>query len=170
MAAIINITNASSHVVKSHSYFAVSIRENNFEGFGNQTLSINLTDFSESNVNSYNITLLTKGNIDYSTGSVTLPGNIFNSSNINRITNAVFLTDSLFLRRRFDYFNVSSVVISTSILREFESAIKELESPVNLSFQLNPVRINAIIIFITIIVFNRLSKAHSLNVFSGINL
>ena len=169
MAAIINITNASSHVVKSHSYFAVSIRENNFEGFGNQTLSINLTDFSESNVNSYNITLETERNIVSSTGSVTLPSNIFNSSNINRITNAVFLTDSLFLRRRLDYFNVSSVVISTSILRELD-AIKELESPVNLSFQLNPVRINAIIIFIAIIVFNRLSKAHSLNVFSGINL
>ncbi|XP_019854609.1 PREDICTED: adhesion G-protein coupled receptor G2-like [Amphimedon queenslandica] len=137
MAAIINITNASNHVVKNHAYFAVSIRENNFEGFGRETLSINLTDFSEPNVNSYNITLETEGNIVYSTGSVTLPSSNLNSSNINRITNAVFLTDSLFLRRKFDYFNVSSVVISTSILREFD-AIKELDSPVNLSFQLNP--------------------------------
>uniref|UniRef100_A0A1X7UQX6 Calx-beta domain-containing protein n=1 Tax=Amphimedon queenslandica TaxID=400682 RepID=A0A1X7UQX6_AMPQE len=141
MAAIINVTDASTsrHVIKSHRYFAVSVYKSNFEGFGGQTLSINLTDFSESNVNSYNITLEPEGNIVSSTGSVTLPSNILNSSNINRITNAVYFTDSLFLRRRSNYFDhdVSSIVISASILRDF-NAIKELESPVNLSFQLNP--------------------------------
>uniref|UniRef100_A0A1X7TRM7 GAIN-B domain-containing protein n=1 Tax=Amphimedon queenslandica TaxID=400682 RepID=A0A1X7TRM7_AMPQE len=137
IAATLNITHASSHVVKSYTYFAVSIQETNFEGIGGQTLSINLTDFSESNVTVYNITLETEGNIVSSTGSVTLPRSIFNSSSIKRITNAVYLTDSLFLRHKSKYFNVSSVVISTSILREFD-AIKELESPVSLSFQLNP--------------------------------
>ena len=147
MASILNITNASSPVVKIHTYFAVSIHETNFGDFHGKMLTINLTD-------SYNVSLKTERNIVSSTGSVTLPSSNFNSSSINRITNIVYLTDSLFLRHRFNYFKVISDVISTSILREFD-AIIELESPVNLSFQLNSVRFikNAIISVIIITIY-----------------
>ena len=55
-----------------------------------------------------------------------------NISNSTRITNAVFLSDSLFLRRDDKFMKVGSVIISAAVVGI--DKIRELNPPVTLNF------------------------------------
>ena len=77
---------------------------------------------------------------EQSTAAITLPNNLLNSvpnlSNNSRITNAVFITDSLFLSRS-DILEVGSLIISAAVVGA--STLEQLQPPVNLRFIINPV-------------------------------
>ena len=132
----IHIENDSDSITIAQESFAISVQQiNNDSG---QFFGVNLRNFSTlSNSLTFEDTRTSTPN-----GSIQLPSNLFSSlssgSNDSRIVHAVFLTDSLFLRRGFSYQKVSSIVISASVVGV--GTIRDLSSPVNLSFQLNPVR------------------------------
>ena len=137
------ITNLSEPVVFSQRSFAVSVQEVKIKDFkqSGHVFSVNFKYFSnESQSLSFND--LTFGlTSERPTAAVSLPSNLLNGlsyiTNSTRITHAVFITDSLFLRRYNTFQKVSSVIISAAIVGS--GTIKELNPPVNLSFLLNPV-------------------------------
>ena len=138
------ISNASEPVVIAQKSFAVSVQQVDVEEFSKsgQTFSVNLPDFTQRNIISDDISF-EHTSASPPTGSIQLPSNLLSSlpdnlSNASRITHAVFVTDSLFLRRSFSYQKVSSIILSASVV-DIET-LRGLSPPVNLGFQLNSVR------------------------------
>ena len=138
------ISNASEPVVIAQKSFAVLVQQVDVEEFSKsgQTFSVNLPDFTQRNISSDDISFK-RTSASPPTGSIQLPRNLLSSlpgnlSNTSRITHAVFVTDSLFLRRSFSYQKVSSIIISASVVGV--GTLRGLSPPVNLGFQLNPVR------------------------------
>ena len=148
----IPIANASEPVVIAQKSFAVSVQEVDPEMFSRsgQTFSINIANFAQQNISSGDLSFENNA-VSPPTGSIQLPSNLFSSlpENVSRISHAVFVTDSLFLRRAFSYQRVSSVIISASVVGA--GTIRNLRPPVNLGFQLNPVR-HEIVLFVKFIV------------------
>ena len=77
------------------------------------------------------------------TAAISLPNNLLRTvptiSNCTKITNAVFITDSLFLRRSRNFLEVGSLIIAASVVGR--NNLKELDPPVDLRFLVNPVSI-----------------------------
>ena len=61
------------------------------------------------------IVSMTMGN-EKSTGSLSLPSNLFQKANGTRVTMSVFATNSLFMRRDNNNSEVASIVISASVV------------------------------------------------------
>ena len=125
--------------------FAVSVQEVNPEEFNAQFFSVSLggNPFSEENLE-LNENSLDFSSVTSSTASLTLPQNLFDSlrdSNSSRITQSVFLTEALYLRRNTSVLEVGSVIIAANVVN---SAIKGLEPPISLTFLKNPVSMNPI--------------------------
>ena len=140
VSAKIPITNTSEPVVISQTSFAISVQQVDFQKFSRdgQTFSINNRAHNQSSLFSG----LTFGDSFHSqpTGSISLPNNLLDSTipkNTTRITNAVFLSDSLFLRRDNEFAEVGSVIISASVLGV--GMLKDLNPPVSLMFQIDSV-------------------------------
>lgn len=57
--------------------------------------------------------------------------NVTNVPNATRIINKVFLNDALFLRRKNNYLNVHSPIVSASVVNV---PISNLANPINISF------------------------------------
>ena len=57
--------------------------------------------------------------------------NVTNVPNATRIINKVFLNDALFLRRKINYLNVHSPIVSASVVNV---PISDLANPINISF------------------------------------
>ena len=117
--------------------FAVSAQQINFYEFSmsGQTFSVNIK--SGQNLTSDN--LMFGNSLDVPpTGSISIPNNL-PVSNSTKITNAVFISDSLFLRRDNRFTEVGSVVISSTAVGV--GTIQNLDTPVTLSFQISPVTI-----------------------------
>ena len=89
---------------------------------------------------------ITEENLSFGTtaenpiASISLPNTILNNitdiTNTTRITYSVFLFDSLFLRRYDSYLEVSSVIISASVVGK---TLRGLRDPVSLKFLINSV-------------------------------
>ena len=129
----IPIANVSEPVVLVQKSFAVSAKVVNPEKA--QSFGVNIR-----NNQSLTSDDLTFGGLPNSqpTASINLPNKLFNSmSNNTRITNAVFISDSLFLRRDTRYTEVGSVIISATVVGV--DTIRNLNSPVTLGFQISPV-------------------------------
>ena len=166
------ISNASERVVIAQKSFAVSVQQVDIEEFSKsgQTFSVNLPDFTQQNISSDDISF-ERTSASPPTGSIQLPSNLLSSlpdnlSNASRITHAVFVTDSLFLRRGFSYKRVSSIIISASVVGI--ETLRGLRPPVNLGFKLT-VRIIMTDAFVIIMLLFRLIMDHFLDVISGIN-
>ena len=126
----IPITNASEPVVVTQKFFGISLQL--VEAFiqTDQVVTI-----SQHNITSDNIPA----------ASVSFPSCLFsllasNLTNTSRITNTFFLTDSLFVKPKSNNDLVSSIIISTSV--SGVKSISELMNPINISFQINPVRVH----------------------------
>ena len=140
----INITNSSEPVVIAQNSFAVLVQQVDLEELyeSSQAFSVNIGDFAPQNTTwddlSFGI-----NSASPPTGSIQLPSNLLSSlsNNLNdsKIAYAVFVTDSLFLRRKISYQRVGSIILSASVVGV--GSVSGLKSPVNLSFQLNPVRL-----------------------------
>ena len=140
----ISISNASETVVIAQKSFAVSVQQVDLEEFSKsgQTFSVNLPDFTQQNISSDDVSF-ERTSASPPTASIQLPSNLFfflpdNLSNASRITHAVFVTDSLFLRRNFSYKRVCSIIISAGVVGV--QNLNGLSPPVNLVFQRNSVR------------------------------
>ena len=142
----IPITNKSEPVVISQTSFAVSVQQVDIEEFkqSGQTFSVNF-DFEDllarnQSLDSNDLTFGSSN--EQSTAAITLPNNLLKSvpnlSNTSRITNAVFITDSLFLSRS-DILEVGSLIISAAVVGA--NTLEQLQPPVNLRFIINPVSI-----------------------------
>ena len=127
----INNSDISKPVVISQRSFAVSIQQVNLQTFSQngQTFNVNIGN-DQSNDIIVGDTVDTKP-----TASISLPNNLLDSiPNSTRITNAVFLSDSLFLRRDDKFMEVGSVIISATVVGV--DTIQELNPPVTLTFQI----------------------------------
>ena len=142
MSEDVPIGNPSEPVVITRSAFAVSVQQvdiNQFMETG-QTFSANLGNFSdvnlEKNIDSNDLSFDMR--TSQSTASLTLPNILFSAiSNNTRITHAVFLSDSLFLRRENNDMEVGGIIISASVVGS--NSIDRLNPPVTINFLKNPV-------------------------------
>ena len=142
----IPITNTSEPVVISQTSFAVSVQQVDIEEFklSGQTFSVkyDFEDLLTRNQSLDSNNLIFGSSNEQSTVAITLPNNLLkfvpNLSNTSRITNAVFITDSLFLSRS-DILEVGSHIISAAVVGA--NTLEQLQPPVNLSFIINPVSI-----------------------------
>ena len=108
-----------------------------------QTFSANLGAFSDLNM-SENIDsndLSFSRSTSQPTASISLPNNLFNAilnvTNNTRITHAVFLSDSLFLRRENNDMEVGGIIISASLVGS--NSVEGIDPPLNITFLKNPV-------------------------------
>ena len=140
----IPITNISEPVIITQKSFGVSIQQvdiEEFKQFG-QTFSVNYRGFTDGNKTlTSNDLVFRMGSQQSTTAAINLPNNLLsrlpNVTNNTRITHSVFTTDSLFLRRNSNFLEVSSVVISTTVVEK--DTLRGLNPPVNLNFLINPV-------------------------------
>ena len=108
-----------------------------------QTFSANLGEFSDlntsENINSSDLSF--SGRTGQPTASISLPNSLFNAilnvTNNTRITHAVFLSDSLFLRRVNNDLEVGGIIISASVVGS--NSVEAIEPPLNITFLKNPV-------------------------------
>ena len=108
-----------------------------------QTFSANLGTFSDlnmsKNINSSELSF--SGKSGQPTASISLPNNLFNAilnvTNNTRITHAVFLTDSLFLRRENNDMEVGGIIISASLVGS--NSVEGIDPRLNITFLKNPV-------------------------------
>ena len=137
------VDDVSVPVVFALRSFAVSVKQVVPEEFSKSghNFSVNLSSFSKQNISSDELSF-GENFESHPTGSIQLPNNLLSElpENISdpRITHTVFMTDSIFLRRNFNFRNVSSIVMSANVAGM--TTIQNLSSPVNLGFQRNPVR------------------------------
>ena len=140
----IPIINISEPIVITQKLFAVSVQQvdtEEFTQFG-QTFSVDLKGFSNENETLNSNYLVFGSSSQQSTAVINLPNNLLSAlpnlaKNNTRITHSVFITDSLFLRRNNYNLEVGSVIISATVVGA--DTIRELDRPVDLRFQVNPV-------------------------------
>ena len=169
-ADAVTITNVSESVVIVQKSFAVSVHQVNTDDFSKsgQTFSVNIPDFTQHNISSEHISF---DSVSSSSpiGSIQLPSNLLSSLSNNsstKITHAVFVTDSLFLRRGFSFDRVGSIIISASVVGV--GTFRDLRPPVNLGFQLNPVRVFKVEVNLNFVLCRMLMDQFQ-DVFSGTN-
>ena len=140
----IPIINISEPIVIIQKSFAVSVQQMDTEEFTQfgQTFSVNYRTFSDENQTLNSNDLVFGSPSQQSTAAINLPNNLLSAlpnitKNNTRITHSVFITDSLFLRRNNYNLEVGSVIISTTVVGA--DTIRELDPPVDLRFQVNPV-------------------------------
>ena len=140
------IRNISKPLVITRRTFALSVQQVDLDQFTEigQNFSANLGGFSNLNTNesidssdlSFELRTTTQA-----TASVILPSNLFNAiynvTSNTRITHAVFLSDSLFLRRDSNNLEVGGIIISARVVGY--NSIESLDPPVSISFLKNPV-------------------------------
>ena len=164
----INDSIATEPVVISQRSFAVSIQQVNLQTFSQdgQTFNVNIE-------NNQTIDIIVGDTVDtQSIASISLPNNLLdlipNISNSTRIANAVFLSDSLFLRRDNKFMEVGSVIISATVVGV--DTIQELNPPVTLTFQI----INSVssmnVVTRKFIFLSRISVNYHCNVLIGIKI
>ena len=131
----IPITNTSEPVVITQKFFSISLQL--VEAFiqSDQVVTI---DSIQHNISS-------ESSDDIPAASVSFPRSHFslltsNLTNTSRINNTFFLTDSLFVKHNSNNDLVSSIIISTGV--SGVKSISELMNPINISFQINPVRVH----------------------------
>ena len=138
----IPVFNASEPAVIAQKSFAISVQQVDTKELSKsgQVFSVILSDFAQQNITSEDLSFKSPASIF--TGSIEMPSRLFhgNFSNASKVLHAVFVTDSLFLRRSFNYQRVSSIIMSASV-KGVETSLRGLQPPVNLKFQINPVRI-----------------------------
>lgn len=138
-------------------FFAVSVLQPvDIEDISQLGLTFSI-DYSQSkSISSDDISF--ENNIVSPTASISLPSNLFsNQYNISRIINTVFVTDSLFMRDSTSRdtpsnLMVSSIIISASVVGV--ETISGLMPPVNISFRLDPVMANNLLMMCIIYCIN----------------
>ena len=131
VADSIPLDNSSVPVVIARSQFAVSAQS--VESNTGQLFSVELangSDFTSDSLNFMSISNL-------STASISIPNNVFKSfsSPTLRLTNAVYLQESAFLRRDDYNLTLGSIIISASIYGNDITTGTHFDPPVVLTFK-----------------------------------
>ena len=116
--------------------FAVSVHKVDLETFNGLNFSAVLGNFSAQQIDK-NALLFNMMSSDRPTGSLSLPSNLLDKANSTRVTLSVFNTNALFLRRNDNLNEIGSIVIAAGVVGT--SRVKNLNPPVEIAFQRNPV-------------------------------
>ena len=140
---------AEDPVIIPQDTFAVAVQEVNETAFMMEppSFSVNLEGFTFGNISTspINPNSLGFGGSNMTAppiASVNLPSNLLSFTNDSlgpvRITNALYLTDALFLRRNSNesFQEVGSIIIAASVVNQ---TIQGLDPPINLVFLINSV-------------------------------
>ena len=135
-------------VIITQARFAVSVQAVALQNFDGRSLSFDLGEtFDTPNQVISNTTLNIDGDRPTTrrrtpTAALNLPPNLFNSltatgnATTARITNSVYSTDSLFVRRDINNLRVGSIIIAAGITGR---TIRDLDPPIVLMFTQKPV-------------------------------
>ncbi len=132
VADSIPLQNTTMPVIIARSQFAVSAQEIDTDTF-EQVFSVNIGNVSNTTSIDSNSLLFIRTN--ESTASILLPNNVLISVGTGskvRINNAVYLDDSVFLRRNNNDIEVGSIIMSASISSSNKSTF---DPPVMLTFR-----------------------------------
>ena len=143
MTEAIPIPENETRVILTRASFAVAVQEVNRESFLGLDFSVAVTG-GNADPNAQ----LDEDSVSYSvtknpTASLSLPLSLFHnltapSANTARITQSVFLTDLLFLRREANFLSVASVIMAASVVGE---EVQVLEPAARMTFRKSPVSI-----------------------------
>ena len=124
--------NDTDSTIVLRSTFAVAITQSD--------LGFSINDDISSN-DGYNVQYNRMEGNNVATASIVLPSDLFDKKGLNKskISNAAFLNLNAFLVRDIGYREVGSVVISAQVVGYGSRSIKNLTSPVTLSFQIQNV-------------------------------
>ena len=127
-----------TQVVSTRELFAVAVQEVEPDHFAGLTFSAIVTNGFDGTNSQLHSLLFFKN--DDAIGSLSLPSTLFDnfdaSKNNTRLTESVFLTDSLFLQRENNLSVVGGIILAASVV---ETRVTELNPPIKLSFVRNPV-------------------------------
>ena len=136
----IPIPENETKVVLTRESFAVAVQEVEPEQFAGLTFSADVANGFDDTNSQLDTNSLSFSETDDAIASLSLPTSLFDSFNASknntRITQSVFLTDSLFLRRENNFSVVGGIILAASVVG---STIIELDPPIRLSFLKNPV-------------------------------
>ena len=136
----IPIPENETQVVLTRNSFAVAVQEVEPDEFPGLTFSADITNGFDDANSQLDMDSLSFSETDEATASLSLPSSLFDnlpsSKNSTRITQSVFLTDSLFLRRSSNFSEVGSIILAASVVG---TRLTGLDPPIQLSFLKNPV-------------------------------
>ena len=140
VAESIPIPENETQVVLTRESFAVAVQEVELDSFAGLTFSVVVTNGFDDANSQLDMNSLSFSETDDAIASLSLPRSLFNnlntSKNSTRITQSVFLTDSLFLRRERNFSVVGGIILAASVVG---TRLTELDPPIQLSFVKNPV-------------------------------
>lgn len=143
----IPISENETQVVLIRNSFAVAVKEvepDNFTGLSFSADVTNAFDDTNSQLDNNSLSFVES---DGATASFLLPHSLFDSfsssNNSTRLTQSVFLSDLLFLRREENFTEVGGIILATSVVG---NRVTELDPPIQLSFVKNPVSAQNIVL------------------------
>ena len=120
--------------------FAVAVQEVEPDNFPGLTFSADVANGFDDTSSQLDMDSLSFSETDAAIASLSLPRSLFDnlnaSKNNTRITQSVFLTDSLFLRRENNFSVVGGIIIAASVVG---TTLRGLDPPIQLNFMKNPV-------------------------------
>ena len=120
--------------------FAVAAKEVEADQFAGLTFSADVTNGFDDTNSQLDTNSLSFAKTDGVIGSLSLPSSLFDNLNVSknntRLTQSVFLTDSLFLRRENNFLVVGGIILANSVV---ERRAPELDPPIQLNFLKSPV-------------------------------
>ena len=130
---------------------AVAVQEVEPDNFLGLTFSADVTNGFDDTSSKLDMNGLSfSSETDDAIASLSLPSSLFNnlnaSKNSTRITQSVFLSDSLFLRRDSNFSVVGGIILAASVVG---TTLKELDPPIQLSFVKNPVSFEFVMCILT---------------------
>ena len=139
----IPIPENESKVVLTRKSFAVAVEEVDLDSFLGLTFSADVTNGFDDANSQLDTNSLSFSETDDALASLSLPSSLFDSfnpsKNNTRITQSVFLTDSLFLRRENNFSVVGGLILGASVVGTTRT---ELDAPIRLNFVKNPVSVH----------------------------
>ena len=137
----IPIPENETQVVLTRETFAVAVQEVEPDSFEGLTFSADISNGFEDANTQLDMSSLSFSETDEAIASLSLPPTLFDnlvnaSRNNTRITQSVFLTDSLFLRRENNFSEVGGIILAASVVG---NRVTGLDPPIQLNFLKNPV-------------------------------
>ena len=136
----IPIPENETQVILTRESFAVAVQEVEPGQFDGLTFSADVANGFDDTNSQLDTNSLSFSETDDAIGSLSLPRTLFNnintSRNNTRITQSVFLTDSLFLRREKNFSEVGGIILAASVVG---NSVSGLDPPIQLNFLKNPV-------------------------------
>ena len=140
MTESIPIPENETQVILTRESFAVAVKEVEPDSFPGLTFSADVINGFDDANSQLDMNSLSFSETDDAIASLSLPSSLFDnpdaSKNSTKITQSVFLTDSLFLRRKNNFSEVGGIILAASVVG---TRLSKLNPPIQLSFVKNPV-------------------------------